>query len=394
MTDLRLVASPSRRTSRTRAHTLRLLLGAGLLFGAASASAQGALSTQGFGYPPGGLSARALGTSGATGEFDLLSTLNPAAINDVGSGVVTVQGQPETRTLRVGDLSERSRIQRIPMVGAGLRVRQLGFMISASTLLDRTFATQSEGTAIVDGRTVPTVDDLEARGAITELRFGAGWSWRSLRLGAAAIAVTGDNTAVRARTFPDSLGFGSVLDTASSGYQGFGASLGVNWRPLDGLLLAGSWRVGGRLEGVRGDSVLSRASVPDRLGAGVLYDGLRGTVLAASIERVGWSAMNGLGSDASQARDATNWSVGAEFVGGSLRAFPVLWRVGYANRALPFSVGTAEVTERGLSAGLGLPIVGEQGVVDVAVQRLQRRMTGDAAREDAWALTVGLTIRP
>jgi hypothetical protein len=360
----------------------------------ASVAAQGALSAQGFGYPPGGLSARAIGAAGATGEFDLLSALNPAAINDIGSGIVSVQGQPEFRTLRIGEAQERSRLQRVPLVAAGLRVKQVGFLISATTLLDRTFATRSAGSAVVDGRPVPTVDDLEARGGLTELRLGAGWRWGALRLGAAAVAVTGTNTAVRARTFPDSVAFGSVLDSSASGFQGIGAAVGVNWRPIDGLLLGASWRAGGGLQSVRGDSVLSRASVPGRLGAGVLYDGIRGTILAASVERVSWSAMNGLGSAAAEGQDVTNWSVGAEFVAGTVRAFPVFWRVGYASRGLPFLVGQAPVAERGLSAGLGIPVVGEQAVIDLGVQQLQRRLADDAAREDAWAFTAGLTIRP
>lgn len=390
--SVRRVRRPGARVAAARVAVA--LAAAALLTGAGTASAQGALSTQGFGYPPGGLSARALGTGGATGEFDLLSALNPAAINEIGTGLVSVQGQPETRTVRVGDVSERSRVQRVPLVAAGLRIKQVGVLLSASTLLDRTFATQSAGTALIDGQQVPTLDDFEARGAMTELRVGAGWTWRSLQLGAAAIAISGTSTVVRARTFPNAPQFGGVLDTSATGFQGLGGAVGVNWRPLAGLMLGASWRGGGPLESVRRDTVLSRASVPGRFGAGVLYDGVRGAIFAASVERVGWSAMNGLGSEAATARDVTNWSVGAEFLGGSLRAFPVLWRAGYASRGLPFLVGTVPVTERGLHAGVGIPIVGERGVVDVAVQRMQRRMVGDAAREDAWALTVGLTVRP
>jgi hypothetical protein len=360
----------------------------------AAAGAQGTLSSQGFGYPVGGLSARSLGTAGATGEFDVLSPLNPAAVNDIGTGIVGVQGQPEFRTLRIGEVSERSRLQRIPLVAAGLRVKGVALLVSGGTLLDRTFATRSAGTAVIDGASVPTVDDLQARGAMSELRLSGGWSWRGVRLGAALVAVTGDNTVVRERTFPDSLRFGSVLDTASLGFQGVGAALGMNWRPVNGLLVGASWRAGGRLEAVRRDTAVARANVPGRLGAGVLYDGIAGTILAASVERVSWSAMNGLGSEASTAQDATNWSAGAEFVGGSLRAYPIFWRVGYANRALPFQLRGESVTERAVHAGLGVPLAGEGAVVDLAVQRGQRRLASDLAREDAWAVTVGLTLRP
>jgi hypothetical protein len=357
-------------------------------------AAQGALSAQGFGYPTGGLSARALGTAGATGEFDLLSARNPAAVGDIGSAIVSVQGEPEVRTVRIGEVSERSRLQRVPLVAAGLRVRGVAILASGSTLLDRSFASRSTGSAVIDGMPVQTIDELEARGAMTEMRLAAGWSWKSLRLGAAAVAVTGDNTVVRARTFADSLRFGAVRDTASVGFQGLGASFGMNWRPTDGLLLGASVRVGGGLEAVRRDTAIAKANVPGRVGVGVLYDGLAGTILAASVERVSWSAMNGLGSEAATAQDATNWSLGAEFVGGSIRRFPVFWRVGYARRDLPFLLQNAPVSERALHAGLGIPLAGEGAVIDLALQRSQRRVTGNAASEDAWSLTAGLTVRP
>ena len=57
-----------------------------------AAGAQGSLSRQGFGYPPGELSARSLATGGALGEFDPQSPINPgslAAWGDDGYGQVS-----------------------------------------------------------------------------------------------------------------------------------------------------------------------------------------------------------------------------------------------------------------------------------------------------------------
>ena len=56
-----------------------LLVGVATLALAAAAGAQGTLSTQGFGYPTGGMSARSLATGGAITEFDPLSSTNPAS---------------------------------------------------------------------------------------------------------------------------------------------------------------------------------------------------------------------------------------------------------------------------------------------------------------------------
>lgn len=357
-------------------------------------AAQGALSAQGFGYPTGGLSTRAMGTAGATAEFDLLSARNPAAISDITNAIVSVQGEPERRTVRIGDVSETSQLQRVPLVAAGLRIRKVALLASGSTLLDRTFATRSVGTATVDGRQVTTTDDLESRGALTEMRLGAGWSWKALRMGVAAIAVTGDYNVVRARRFDDSLGLGAVRDSGSIGFEGVGASVGMNWRPVRDLLVGASWRVGGALDAVRQDRTVRSATVPGRVGMGLLFDGIDGTIFAASVEQVQWSNMNGLGSDDATARDATNWSLGAEFASGTIRRFPIFWRVGYAQRDLPFLLRDEPVSERTLNAGVGIPLAGEAAVVDFAIQRSQRRLQSALAQEDAWSLTAGLTIRP
>ncbi len=359
------------------------------------AGAQGALSAQGFGYPTGGLSARAQGTAGATGEFDLLSMRNPAALNDMGASVLSVQGEPEFRTVRVGNSAERSRLQRIPLIAAGLRVRDVSILLSGATLLDRSFTTESEGSTIVDGMPVPTVDRYESRGAMTELRLAAGWRWKQFGLGAGVVAITGEHDVVRARGFPDTLRFGGVLDSTRIGFEGLGAALGVNWRPVNDLLVGVSVRTSGPLNALRRDSTISSANLPTRIGVGVLYQGIPGLVLAASGEQIAWSAMNGLGSDeGGRAQDAVNWAVGVEFVGGTLRRAPVFWRAGYGRRDLPFLLRTLPITEQAFHAGLGIPLVPEAASLDLAVQRSMRRIQGDQAREDAWGLTAGITIRP
>jgi hypothetical protein len=296
--------------------------------------------------------------------------------------------------VRVGETSERSLLQRTPLVAAGLRVKRVGLLFSGSTLLDRSFVTESPGSAIIDGSPVATLDRLESRGAMTELRLSAGWTWKRFGLGVAALAITGEHSVVRARSFPDTLRFGNVLDSARLGFQGVGAAVGATWRPARDLLVAASWRLGGDLDALRGDERVSRASVPGRLGLGVLYQGAGGTAVAASVEQVSWSAMNGLGGETSQAQDATNWSIGGEFAAGSIRRTPVLFRVGYAQRDLPFLLRGQPVNERAVHGGIGIPLAFEFATLDFAVQRAQRRVSGDGTREDAWGLTAGLTIRP
>ncbi len=355
--------------------------------------AQGALSAQGFGYPPGGMSTRALGSAGATSEFDLLSARNPAALTGLVSTVLTVQGEPEWRSLRAGNVTERSVLQRTPLVAAGLRLNRFGLMLSSATLLDRSFVTESAGSTTVDGNVIPTLDRLESRGSMGELRASLGWQWKTLGLGVAAVAVTGEHDVVRARSFADTLAFGNVRDSARLGFQGLGAAFGVNWRPSADLLVGASYLIGGGLDALRNDVAVASASVPNRLGLGVLYEA-GGTVLAASVEQVGWSGMNGLGGDASVAQDATNWSVGAEFAIGTFRRVPVLWRAGYSQRDLPFLLRDLPVSERGFHGGLGIPLAGEFATLDFALRSAQRRVSGNSAQENALGFSAALTIRP
>ncbi len=379
-----------------RLHPARWLVGATVALLAlplANAQAQGALSAQGFGYPNGGLSTRALGTAGATSEFDLLSARNPSALTGLGATVLSVQGEPEWRSLRVGELTERSVLQRTPLVAAGLRLNRVGLMISSSTLLDRSFATESPGSTIIDGNVVPTTDRLESRGSMSELRVSAGWQWKSLGLGVAAVGVTGEHDVVRARSFADTLAFGNVRDSARLGFQGLGAAFGVNWRPAPDLLIGASYLIGGGLDALRNDVSVASASVPSRIGLGVLYEA-GATVVAASLEQIAWSGMNGLGGEAAVAQDATNWSVGVEFPVGAFRRVPILWRAGYAQRDLPFLLRDLPVTERGFHGGVGIPLAGEFAVLDFALRSAQRRVSGDEAQETGIGFSAALTIRP
>jgi len=64
------------------------LLVATALFAASLPSvskAQGALSLQGLGFPPGQLSARAEGTGGGVADFDALSLTTPASLAGIGA---------------------------------------------------------------------------------------------------------------------------------------------------------------------------------------------------------------------------------------------------------------------------------------------------------------------
>ena len=172
-----------------------LLVLAALAAMPAPVRAQGTLSTQGFGYPTGGMSTRALGTGGAVTEFDPLSSTNPAALPSIGGGALYVQLEPEYRRLSVGAGSERARIARHPLAFVAVPLRSnLMAGVSVSNLLDRSFETNERRMQIIGNETLGTTNFFKSDGAIGDVRVALAWvpaAW--LRLGVAGHAITGDN---------------------------------------------------------------------------------------------------------------------------------------------------------------------------------------------------------
>jgi hypothetical protein len=361
-----------------------------------SANAQGTLSGLGFGYPVGGTSTRAAATGGAFAEFDPMSPINPASLGGLSRTVIMAQTEPEFRTMRIGSTRERSTAQRVPLVMLAVPVRGgVAVGISASTLLDRSYSTLTRGEVVFDGSPVGTIDQIDVRGSIGDLRAGAGWRINDrFSVGFGAHLLTGENLVARVRSFDDTTRFGTVIDSSRAVYFGTALSIGGEWRVTRGLAAMASYRRGGSLDARVRDTVRSEANVPNRLGFGVRYDGIPGTVFAAGLDKQDWSRMRGLGSDQVQPRDATNWHAGAESAGPKWRGLPLLVRAGYARNNLPFGVGGNVVNESRLTAGLGVPIAREQASIDFSVQRANRTLVNGSAKESAWMLGVGVQIRP
>lgn len=361
-----------------------------------NANAQGSLSGLGFGYPVGGTSTRASATGGAFAEFDPLSPINPASLGGLARTVLTAQTEPEFRTMRLGSTREKSTAQRVPLVMLAVPVRAgVAVGISASTLLDRSYSTVTSGEVIFDGSPIGTVDQIDVRGSIGDLRAGAGWRINDrFSVGFGAHLITGENLVARVRSFDDTTRFGTVIDSSRAVYFGTALSIGGEWRLIKGLAAMASYRKGGSLDARVRDTVRSEAKVPNRLGLAVRYDGIPGTVFAVGLDRQDWSRMRGLGSDLVQPRDATNWHAGAESAGPKWRGLPLLVRAGYARNNLPFGVGGNVVNESRLTAGFGVPIAREQASIDFSVQRANRTLVNGGAKESAWMLGVGVQIRP
>jgi hypothetical protein len=361
----------------------------------AAVSAQGTISTQGFGYPTGGLSTRASAGGGGFAEFDFSSPRNPSSTLGWGRGGLYFQYEPEFRRVTAGSGTDNTMTARFPiwMAGMPLGSRAMGTLTS-STLLDRTWATRIRGGQILGPDSVGYEERVESSGAINDIRLGVAYSVRqNFSVGVGLHGYTGENRMSLSRTFDDSLRYGTLVRELTIGYLGTAASLGATWRPHRDLALAASIRTGGSLDVRIADTVVASGSLPSRFGAGLRFDGLPGASLGISVERTAWSSLGELSQTSLTANDTWEYGVGLEMTGPRFRAVPVLLYVGYRQRDLPFSVGGEAVPEKFYSAGAGVPLAGPRVVLDLALQRATRGPASGVS-ESAWILGMGFTVRP
>lgn len=359
------------------------------------AMAQGSISTQGFGYPTGGLSTRAAAAGGGFGEFDFSSPRNPSSTLGWGRGGLYFQYEPEFRRVTAGPSSDNTMTARFPIWMAGMQLgsRAMGTLTS-STLLDRTWATRIRGGQILGPDSVGYEERVESAGAINDVRLGVSYSVRpSVSIGIGLHGYTGENRMNLVRQFDDSLRYGTLIRNLTIGYLGNAFSAGATWRPHRQLALAASVRSGGSLDVRIADTVVASGSLPNRFGAGVRFDGLPGASVAVSVERTQWSSLGELSQTSLTANDTWEVGAGLEMAGPKFRAVPALLYLGYRHRDLPFSVAGEVVPETFYSGGAGIPLAGPRVILDMAIQHATRGPVAGIT-ERAWIISLGFTVRP
>ena len=360
---------------------------------AGAARAQGSVSVQGFGYPPGQLGTRAGSMGGGPGEHDPESPVNPAALGLAPYTMIFFQYAPEFRTVSADGRSDRTTTLRFPLVGGYARLGERARLgVSVSTLLDRTFAVSVRDTTTLEGGgTIVSTDRFRNDGGISDVRLAGSWRFaRRFDVGVGIHAVTGQNRVSINRSVGDSLELS--LEDRTLSFSGSALSAGVALQLSRVLNLAGSVQRGGELRARSGDTLVSSARVPDRFGAGIQYTGISGTTLAARAEFMGWTNMRGLGSDSLVVHDTWEIGAGADTRGPRLGTRPVLLRAGVRWRELPFSVTSAKTTELEIGGGLGLQLPFERAMAEIGVRRATRSAAG--ADETGWTLAVGVSVRP
>jgi hypothetical protein len=363
-----------------------------------AARAQGTLSTQGFGYPTGEMSARALGTGGAIAEFDPYSATNPGALAGIGATALYMQAEPEFRSLRAAAGTQSGMIARHPLTGLAVPFHGSWVVgVSVSNLLDRSFETTERRSETIGDTVLGTTNLFKSDGAIGDVRVALAWlpvSW--LRLGVAGHAITGDNRLTATERFDDSSRFAPIADTTTVTYVGTALSAGVQAFAGSVLGVAASYRRGGGMSVKHADSTLASANVPDRLSLSAAFVGIKGTMLAVRTSHDTWTRMRGLGSATLPISDAWDTSVGADVLGPRWGDRSIQLRAGGRWRTLPFGLANSEVKETSVSMGLGTLLARGRIGLDLAGIRASRSPVSSTVdlHETAWTVSVGVTVRP
>ena len=356
--------------------------------------AQGALSTQGFGYPLGELSTRALSLGGAVGEFDLQSPINPAALGiGIRSGA-WVQYAPEFRSLDAGRGTFTNTTARFPLFGVTGKYEDFTVGLTFTSYLDRSWTNAYDDTLLLAGVRTPSHATAQSTGGINDARLAVAWAINpKLSVGLGLHVLPGQNKVLLARDFADSLKIGSYTNASTITYIGQALSLGITGTPVEHLNVAGSIRLGGPMSVRLGDSTtFGQGHVPMRVGLSVAYEGFAGSAIVVRYDAERWSALKGLGSSSVVLHDATGLSAGVEFAGPKINGLPSAVRVGASTRTLPFSPSADAVKESGVSGGVGLPFAQGRFALDIGVMYGTRTASG--LTEKATTLSVGLALRP
>ena len=372
-----------------------------LLFSAGSiVSAQGTLSTQGFGYPPGQFSTRALATGGGLAQFDSESPLNPAAIALSADPRVFFQYEPEFRRFSADGASANTLTARFPLTAASVPFGSKGSVgLSVSTFLDRSFTTTTTRELTVADQTATVTEALRVLGAINDVRLAAGWAPSAkFQVGIGGHVLTGQSRAFFDQSFPDSLDFSPVSQSTTLSFTGVAVSAGAIFRPARAIALAVSGRKGGDISSRSRDTTVSEAGVPDRLAAAISFEGITGASVSAQVAHESWSSLNGLGSATANGVDAWEGGLGLEAAGPRIADRLLVLRAGARYRTLPFQAAGSDVRELSFSGGVGAQFFRNRAAFDLTLQYSSRSagepaITGDP-RERAFTLSFGLRVRP
>jgi hypothetical protein len=375
--------------NRFRCFGLVLLLG-GLT--ALPVQAQSLLANRGLGLVVEPVDARGAGMGGVSlglprGE---ITWSNPADMVGLPAPGLRAVFQLDNFSADVGSRSLSGSTARFPLIIGGFPVgERLVLSAGYGGFLDQNWAIEHPDTLVFGADTAFVVDRFTSEVGIARLRLGAAYSLTpTLSLGGGFDVFTGLSQREFGRSF--AVGQPPACCSVEWRYSGFGGTTGLAWSPSEALSLSAAASFGGTLTardtaGVEGGSF----TIPTMLRAGGSARVAGNTLVAASAEWAGWSALDGDLSTVGGAQDSWSLAGGLEWEGARLRARPIPVRLGARYASLPFSwsrpsVEVAFPTERALTGGLGLVLAGGAARSDLSVE-VGRRGGADAGLSESYS---------
>ncbi len=341
----------------------------------------------GLGTPGRAETVRVRSTGGAFAAFDPLTPLVDAALADLPQLSAGAVLAATYRRLTLDTASTTLRTSRFPSVSvAGPVFRgqgRRGLVVGGgfATYLDRSYSLTTEDSMDLRGTQQPYREQITSDGGVSDLRLAvAARPTRDLSVGAALHLLSGTTRVTVIRDFRDST-YADVGQQADVSYSGLGGSASLIAR-LGPTLRAAAWvRSDGALRALVAEVETARHDLPVEIGGALGWQPSPTARFAASVARRTWSRAG------ANAFDTFSWAAGAEL---GRPALPL--RLGVRSAQLPFGPGTTAPTERGFAAGTGLAFSEGRAVLDLGVERLDRR--GGDVREQVWTVLLGITVRP
>ena len=378
----------------------RILVGLVLLCGVSGrAAAQASIfDARGLGIPQPPISARAVGMNGSGSMLDGMSGTNPAAITSIiGLSVgfnVFQDWRSSTSPGGEGSGSDAG----VPFVTVVNRIKETPYYFSGSfgSYTDRDFGFVTTGLTSVNGIPVGYRDSLESRGGTSDFRLALAYrSGKTIAVGFGFHFITGSNRFYLNRTFSDSV-FTPVRQRSELAYNAVGFSLGAVYHPIEPLLLTATLRHDGQMNVDRDSLQAYTYELPWTLAGSAQYQlGSRGTI-NAEVSYTTWSDANAelLAVGGAGAENTLNASLGAEIATSPAQPGKLPLRVGIRARQLPFPLAPGQQpSEFSVATGTGVRFATGHAAADLALQRLWRKADGGFS-EDAWILSLGLTLKP
>lgn len=337
---------------------------------------------RGLGTPGRWESVRSRSTGGAFGPFDPLSPLSEAGLADVPQLTATAMQTASYRDAAVAGTTSALRATRFPLLNVAGRVhRRLAIAAGFTTYLDRSWDVTQRDSVLLRGTLERYTDEVTSDGSIADLRLAAASRLsRRIAVGAGLHLLSGSTRETAERRFDDTT-FHTVQQFAEVRYSGIGVSGSLLLGVAPGLSLTGWARADNRLRATVADTTSAETDLPRMAGGGILLAPSPSVRFAASVAWRGW-ARAGAG-----AFDTWSWSAGTEIGSGRM---PL--RFGVRGGQMPFGPGPTAPTEFAAAAGTGRAFAQGRALLDVGVERLERR--GGGLTERVWTALVGLTVRP